>query len=189
MKDWAKWLLFFSSYLPLYGIIAVQTRTVGYDFVLFETPIYSLYSYQISLVALLSLGFGAFTFIFLYFVIKMKRGENGQPKSVQRPQERNELVLSYILVHVVPFAFIDYTSLLNFLAFAFLFLSLGIIQVRSSHLYVNPILSFLSYDMYEIDEGEHSGKMLLLKVDERPDSDDATLAAVELSNNVYITTK
>lgn len=189
LKDWAEWLLFFSSYLPLYVIIAVQTRTVSYDFIFFETPMYSIGTYGISFVSIIFLVFGIITLAFLFLVVRFKRAENGQPKPVRKPEERNGLIITYILVHVVPFAFIDYSSLLNFLAFAFLFLSIGIIQVRSRYLYVNPILSLWKYDMYEIEDTENGGQMLLAKTSERPDSEDTVVTAVELSNNVYITTR
>lgn len=188
MKNWAKWLLFFSSYVPLYAIIAVGTRTTSFDFVLFQTPVYNIWGHQTSIVALLSLVFGVLVFAFLLIVLHFKRRENGQPKRVGKPTERNELMTTYILVHVVPFAFIDYTNTLNLLAFMFLFLSIGVVQVRSSHLHVNPILSALKYDLYEIEGADTRGQLLLAKTYENTDSEEATIIAVEISNNVYITT-
>lgn len=188
LKDWAKWLLFFSSYFPLYVIIAVKTRTTNFDFILFETPVFTVRGYEISLMALLFLAFAVFVFAFLYLVVSFKRGDNGQPKEVGVPSERNELIITYILVHVVPFAFIDYSKTLNLLAFLFLFLSIGVIQVRSSHLYVNPILSAMKYDLYEIEDSDTRGQMLLAKTYESVDLEGSTVTAVELSNDVYITT-
>lgn len=189
LKDWAEWLLFFSSYLPLYIIIAVKTRTVSYDFLILRTPIYQVESYIISSISILFLIFGASTVTFLFVVVRFKRAENGQPTPVRKPEERNGLIITYILVHVVPFAFIDYASLLNFLAFSFLFLSIGVIQVRSRFLYVNPILSLWNYDMYKIEDVDKGGQMLLAKTNEYPESEEAVITAVELSNNVYITTR
>lgn len=189
LKDWAEWLLFFSSYFPLYFIIAVKTRTASYDVLLFETPIFELRGFEVSAVSIALLAFAGVTLAFLYVVIRFKRAENGQPKPVKKPDERNGLIITYILVHVVPFAFIDYSSLLNFLAFAFLFLSIGVIQVRSRYLYVNPVLSFWKYDLYEIEDAENGGQMLLAKTSEHPASNEAVITAVELSNNVYITTR
>lgn len=188
LKDWAKWLLFFSSYFPLYVIIAVKTRTSSFDFLLFKTPVYTIAGHKLSLVSALFLVFGLFVLAFLYVVVRFKRKENGQPKDVGEPSERNELIITYILVHVVPFAFINYSKTLNLLAFIFLFLSIGIIQVRSSYLYVNPILSAMRYDLYEIEDADTRGQMLLIKTDEHANSEDTTVTAVELSNDVYITT-
>lgn len=188
LKDWAKWLLFFSSYFPLYVIIAVKTRTTSFDFILFETPVYTFGGYEYSLIATLWLAFGLLVFGFLYLVVRFKRNGNGQPKEVGEPGERNELIISYILVHVVPFAFIDYSNTLNLLAFIFLFLSIGVIQVRSSYLHVNPVLSAMRYDLYEIEDADTRGQMLLVKTYETANSEDSTVTAVELSNDVYITT-
>lgn len=188
LKDWAKWFLFFSSYFPLYVIIAVKTRATSYDLLFFETPVFTVGGYEISFVAAILLAFGFWVLAFLYLTVRLKRAENGQQKRVGKPDERNELVITYILVHVVPFAFIDYSSLLNFLAFSLLFISIGIIQVRSSHLYVNPILSAMRYDLYEIEDADTRGQMLLVKTYEDTDSDDSTVTAVELSNEVYIST-
>lgn len=188
MKNWAKWLLFFSSYIPLYAIIAVGTRTTSFDLVFFQTPVYPVGEYQLSIISILSLVFGLFVFVFLLIVLYFKRRENGQPKKVGKPTERNELMITYILVHVVPFAFIDYTSTLNLLAFMLLFLSIGVIQVRSSHLHVNPILAAMKYDLYEIENTDTRGQLLLAKTCEETDSEQATITAVEISNNVYVTT-
>jgi len=188
LKDWAKWLLFFSSYFPLYVIIAVKTRTTSFDFLLFETPVYTVEGYEISLASILFFVFGLAVLGFLYLVIRFKRSENGQPKEVGEPSERNELIISYIFVHVVPFAFIDYANTLNLLAFILLFLSIGIIQVRSSYLHVNPLLAAMRYDLYEIEDSDTRGQMLLVKTYENADSEGSTVTAVELSNGVYITT-
>lgn len=189
LKDWAKWLLFFSSYFPLYVIIGVKTRTLSFDFILFKTPVYHAAGYQLSLVSALFLIFGLIVLAFLYVVISFKRAENGQPKEVGEPAERNELIITYIFVHVVPFAFINYSKTLNLLAFIFLFLSIGVIQVRSSYLFVNPILSAMKYDLYEIEDANTKGQMLLVKTYEDANSEDTTVTAVELSNDVYITTR
>lgn len=188
LKDWAKWLLFFSSYFPLYVIIAVKARTSSFDFILFETPVYRIVGYKFSLISVLFLIFGLVVLAFLLVVIRFKRAENGQPKSVGKPSERNELIITYILVHVVPFAFVDYSKTLNLLAFLLLFISIGVIQVRSSYLFVNPILSAMRYDLYEIEDADTRGQMLLAKTYEDTDSEDSTVTAVELSNDVYITT-
>jgi len=188
LKDWAKWLLFFSSYFPLYIIIAVKTRTSSFDFILFESPVYQVVGYNLSLVSILFVVFALIVLAFLYVVVRFKRAENGQPKDVGEPAERNELIITYILVHVVPFAFVNYSKTLNLIAFLFLFLSIGVIQVRSSYLFVNPILSAMKYDLYEIEDADTNGQMLLVKTYEDASSENATVTAVELSNDVYITT-
>jgi len=188
LKDWAKWLLFFSSYFPLYVIIAVKARTSKFDLIIFEMPVYRVAGYDLSLVSALFLIFGLVVLTFLYIVIRFKRAENGQPKRVGKPSERNELIITYILVHVVPFAFVDYSNTLNLLAFLLLFFSIGIIQVRSSYLFVNPMLSAMRYDLCEIEDADTRGQMLLAKTYEDTGSNDSTVTAVELSNDVYITT-
>lgn len=187
LKNWAKWLLFFSSYFPLYLIIAVQTRTIEFDFLIFETPVYTIQGYEISLMSIVFTVFGLLVLFFLIVVIWFTRQVNGQPKDIKQPERRNELVISYILIHIAPFAFIDYSATLNLIAFIILFLFIGIIQVRSSHLYINPVLSAMRYDFYEINDAETRGQILLVKTYEEVASEDSEVAAVELSNGVYIT--
>jgi hypothetical protein len=188
LKDWAKWLLFFSSYFPLYFIIGAKARTTSFDLVLFKTPIYSIFGYDVSSVSLMSAVFGVIVIGFFVAVIYLRRGVNGQPKPVGEPTERNELLVSYIFVHIVPFAFIDYTSTLNFLAFLVLFLSIGIVQVRSSYLHINPLLAAMRYEVYDIEDADTHGQVLLVKTYEEASNENSEIAAVELSNNVYITT-
>jgi hypothetical protein len=189
LKSWAKWLLFFSSYFPLYLIIAVQTRAIEFDFLIFETPVYMIQGYETSLMSIAFIIFGLLVLFFLVVVIWFTRQINGQSKDIKQPERRNELVITYVLVHIVPFAFINYSATLNLIAFLILFLSIGIIQVRSSHLYINPVLAAMRYDFYEIKDAETRGQILLVKTYEDVDSDDSEVAAVELSNGVYITSE
>lgn len=188
MKNWAEWLLFFSSYAPLYFIIAVKTREVSYDLVVIQTPIYHPLGWSVSIISIMFTVFMVFTIVFLLVVVWFGRESNGQPKPIKNSDKKNDLLLSYILAHVVPFAFIDYAVILNFLAFALLFFAIGLIQVRSNYLYINPVLAAMHYDVYLIDDSEQGSQMLLAKTHEQPDGDNNTLTAVELSNNVYITT-
>lgn len=189
LKDWAEWLLFFSSYFPLYIIIAVKTREVSYGLFFLKTPVYQIMGYSISIISIFLLAFSAVVIGFLGVVIHYAREENGQPKAIRKPSKKNELFISYILAHVIPFAFIDYTSTLNFIAFLILFLSIGVVQVRSNYLYINPLLSIRGYDIYTMENEGNDGQMLLAKTTENPLSEKGTITAVELSHNVYITTR
>lgn len=188
LKNWAEWLLFFSSYSPLYIIIIAKTHDVQYEIFGVKTPLYNVFGTSVSAIALLAGFFGTGVLLTLFTIVYFKRTENGQPKPIESYEEKNDLMITYILVHVVPFAFIEYSELLPAVAFLILFLSIGVIQVRSNYLYVNPVLALWKYDVYKIEDAELGAQLLLTKSSNPPRTGESSVTAVELSNGVYIST-
>lgn len=123
--------------------------------------------------------------IVLYLVVSLRRSKGSTDiKSVETSNDRSDLITNYILVYVFPFVVLDYSSLSNWIAFVLFFVVIAIVQVRSNHLYVNPVLALFDYRIYEVDTGDR----ILTVVSKGPlDQSVENLQTVELSNDVYLT--
>lgn len=118
-------------------------------------------------------------------VLNIRQSRGGQDlKQVDDYRSRDELITTYILVYVFPFVVLDYSILSNWIAFVIFFVVIGIIQVRSNQLFVNPVLSVFDYRIYEIDTGD-STITLVTKGDLQEPVD--SVKTVELSNGVHMT--
>ena len=178
-----KWGIFLSSYVPLYLILSykhlsVQTKIPVVVPVLggIELPLLTIFWILLSLASL----------VMLRFVFTTRKSKEPDPREVKNARTHNDAITKYILVYIFPFVVLDYTSLANWIAFITFFIVIGIIQVRSNQLYVNPILGLLGYDLYEVDtENEKFTLLTNRRLENRP----TRVPAVELSNGVYLSVK
>jgi len=186
LRSGVKWLLFLSSYIPLYFILVINHRKINFTVPDLNIAVLSpLVGQKVPYVSLFWLLLIAVSGSFLYLVLKLRQSKGGERfASIDSCRSRNDLVTNYILVYVFPFVVLDYTQATNWLAFIVFFLVIGVIQVRSNHLYVNPVLAIFNYDIYEIDTGDE-----ILTVITKDDLDPSCkpVKTVELSNGVYLT--
>lgn len=118
-------------------------------------------------------------------VFSLRRSKGGDDiQSISSYQNRDDLITNYILVYIFPFVVLNYTNLANWLAFLIFFLVIGVVQTRSNHLYVNPVLAFFDYHIYEVDTGE---RILTVLTKEELDGAVSSVRTVELSNDVHLT--
>lgn len=187
LRKAVKWMLFLSSYIPLYLILTVKHWDITVTVPQNDLPVMELLSeVTIPIVSLSWVLLAVLSAGFLGLVISIRRSKGGDDwTNVDSLQNRDDLITNYILVYVFPFVVLDYTNLANWIAFVLFFLVIGIIQVRSSHLYVNPVLSLYDYQVYEVDTGDEI-RTVISKQDLEGSID--KLKTVELSNGVYLTT-
>lgn len=179
-----KWGIFLSSYIPLFVILAVKhysVKTTVPSSILGVTQIpYS--GVKIPLLTIFWAILCLVSYALLKLVFRVRLTREPSPKRILTANSRNDAITSYILVYIFPFVVLDYTQMVNWFAFVALFIVIGIIQVRSSHLYVNPILGLRGYNIYE---AETEDERMLLLIDEQIHST-TSVSAVELSRGVYI---
>lgn len=186
IKKGIKWLLFASSYIPLYFILIfkhceITVRIPKIEFL----PVEALAGTAVPIVSILWGILTVISFAMLLLVIHIRRSKGGQDfKNVNSHQSRDELVTTYVLVYIFPFVVLDYTAITNWIAFVVFFLVIGIIQVRSNQLYVNPILALLGYQVYEIETDDKTITLVSKGGLEEPVG---SVRTVELSNNVHMT--
>lgn len=185
LRSGVKWLLFLSSYIPLYLILSVKHRSATVSIPETAIPIFqSISGVTLPWLSIIWLMVAGISGIILKLTLDVRKSKGGEDiKEVDELRSRDDLITNYILVYIFPFVILDYTNITNWLAFVLFFLTIGVIQVRSSQLYVNPVLAFFDYRVYEIHtEGE------VLTVLSRSSMSDSTdnIRTVELSNNVHL---
>lgn len=138
-----KWLLFISSYAPLYLLLAIN----NYDFkltpvaffkavLISETKLY----FWIVIVSLFIISFvavGYFRFISL-----------NDSRSLATLKPINESVLSYLIAYVIPLTAMNISSTNSLVVNGLLFMIIGIVYVNSDLLYLNILLILIGYRVY-----------------------------------------
>lgn len=174
-RAWVKAGLFMSSYIPLWLAMALKTHTVQHTIRGLALP-------------WITLGFLLLTFLsglILHQAISIRERREPKYRNIDSYKSRHDLLTSYLIAYIFPFANLNYNNWTNWAIFGIFFLVLAAIQIRSSQLHVNPILAALGYNIYEI-EGDGKGtNMLVAKKDVNLEQD--RIKTVELSNQVYLT--
>ena len=173
-----KWGIFLSSYIPLYLILAYKhfdvkaTLSFGGGI---KFPVLTAFWLALAVLSLFALA----------LVFSVRKSKESEPRHIKAATNRNDAVTNYILVYIFPFVVLDLSQFVNWIAFIVFFIVIGIIQVRSNHLYVNPILALVGYNIYDVNT--ENQKMTLL-INGRIDDSPTHISTVELSNGVHIST-
>jgi len=185
LRKGVKWLLFLSSYSPLYLILIVKHWSISVTIPEWDIiPIEFIQGVSVPIMSAFWALLAFASIIALKVVLDLRRSKGGEDfKQIDSYRSRDELITSYILVYIFPFVVLDYTTIANWIAFAIFFGVIGLIQVRSSQLYVNPMLSLFDYRIYEIDTGD---RMVMLITKDELEEPVSKVRTVELSNDVHM---
>ena len=154
-----KIVLFLSSYVPLFFIMALKFGKVpplliaGYEIPFMDFPYIDFRIY----VSYLSIGILVLCVLFtalLYRMVTVHSGRATTQEPVDKYQKRSELLSMYLLVYVFVFAGLDFTTLLDLGIFLVFFGILGVLQINSEILHVNPMLGLRGYQVYEVTSDE-----------------------------------
>lgn len=146
-----KFLLFLSSYIPLWIVFSISfygssLTVLGTTFPAVIIPIIILGA---SLVSIL---------VFLYYL----NTRNSEVFTIEGYSERTDILASYIVPYVFPFLQLDLLTLKGSLIFFVIMFSLMVVQIQSSRLYTNPFLSLLGFRILEADIEDRKGTNLLI---------------------------
>lgn len=149
-RGWVKLILFLSSYIPLFLILSLEIgsyRPRAIDGLTFPMTSFRLnFSYySLAIIA----GCIILTWL-LYQMVSVSADRGRTQKAVDKFQQRNELLSTYLLVYVFVFVGLDFTKLLDVGIFIIFFAILGVLQIYSEMLHVNPMLGIRGYRIYEI---------------------------------------
>lgn len=81
---------------------------------------------------------------------------NGRPLKIMKSENRNYLLLEYIVTYIFPFV-IPLDTLGQKTAFTLLFIFIGFLYYKSNMFHINPTLALLGYSLSEVetDTGEN----------------------------------
>lgn len=146
-------MLFLSSYIPLFGIIALRQflsnldylNWTGFSMVGFMSFIthFGIASLCMTLIIIGSLG--------TYFVFELIKSNapNGNNSKVIEVSNMNDEALGYMATYVIPLLYQDYSNLMDFCTMFIIFVIIYKLYVNSKLLLVNPMISF-KYSIYSI---------------------------------------
>ncbi|WP_435358451.1 hypothetical protein [Haloarchaeobius sp. DFWS5] len=175
-----KWGIFFSSYVPLYLILAYKHSSIQVEI---PAVIPVVHHAKVPLVSIFWLLLTIVSLVILGTVFKIRKSKEPEPKKIQKARSRNDAITNYILVYIFPFVVLDLSQLANWVVFVSFFLVIGFIQIRSNHLFINPVLGIIGYNIYEVNTED---QQLTLLINQRIEDRPTDISAVELSNGVYI---
>jgi hypothetical protein len=161
----ARFILFLSSYIPLWAIFAIITlRTM---------PKVSI---GFGVLAVLSL---AGTVIFLRIVQRFEGIE--MPVGVIRRKDSD--TMSYIASYIIPFAATAFDKVEQVVALGIFLVVLCAVYINSSMIHINPLLSLMGYNLYEIEDADGNPYFLTSKRNLRRGD---TVKAIDLANNIFL---
>ncbi|CDX00847.1 Hypothetical protein DPCES_0960 [Desulfitobacterium hafniense] len=148
MTIFYKWLLFISSYTPLYVLLAIDnynfkcTPIAYFKGVLDDTSLLVFWIVIITLFVISILSVSYFVFISL-----------NDTRVAEDVKPINESVLSYLITYVIPLINMNVNSVNSLLVNLLLFLVIGVVYVKSDLIYLNILLILLGFRVYNDPRG------------------------------------
>jgi hypothetical protein len=138
-----RWILFLSSYAPLFVIVFVLYRESD-----------ALFAWTCLLTAALGV-----VGLSLYFF--QARTLDPFQITVTSVQPKGAEAMAYIVTYVIPFLDLDLSGTAAQLSIVILLLVMGLVYVRSNLIYVNPLLSAAGLQVFEITAADNIPRVLL----------------------------
>lgn len=165
LRVYVKFLMFISSYIPLYIIFIIQN--------------YSNIA--------LDLFFGVLTI----GVIIILGAMYWQIRSLSKPvllhieqlENINKINLEYFVVYIIPFLGIDILNLRTAIALLFLFSIIGFMYVRSDSMFMNPAFTVIGLNIFKLTTKEGDDQILITA--HHPKKQES-VSALQLSEGMFI---
>lgn len=171
LKNRDKWLLFCSSYLPLYIFIIIQEYNF-FEKLTLNVILYIKSSKNFDKSITIS-EWLFFTFIIVLLLLSILTiliflfSSSNKRFSVGGQFEKSgDSILGYIVTYLIPMLSIDIKDKGSLIVNALLFFFLGFIYVTQDLIYLNPILSIFGYKFYFNDNKVILTKLSLEKLKE-----------------------
>ncbi|QRM34787.1 hypothetical protein [Microvirga sp. VF16] len=161
-------ILFLSSYIPLWIIFAVMT--------LRERPY--LGSIFIGLAILSLLG----TLLYMRLVQRLQ----GIGMRIGIIRRKDSDTMSYIASYVIPFAATAFNDIEQVVSLVIFLVVLCVVYVNTGMIHINPLLSILGYNLYEVEDDQGNSYFLMSKRRLRR-GDDVT--AIDVAESIFVEKK
>ncbi|WP_262173159.1 hypothetical protein [Saccharococcus sp. Marseille-Q5394] len=143
-----KWLLFISSYAPLYLLLAINNYNFEESITVnirksFEDKPQFIFWLVIIVLFLIS----------LLTVLVLKKWSLNEKMVLGKLSNFNENILSYIITYVVPLTVININDVNSMVVNLVLFLIIGYIYVNNDLIYLNVLLLIVGFRVYSDESG------------------------------------
>ena len=161
--------MFFSSYSPLFLILAVRN--------LAQTKIGSSILIGISIISLL----------ILWGFLRASQKLTPHTITVTRVTSRDAEAMAYIVTYLIPFLGISLSDLADAASLVAMLAVIAVLYVGSNLIYINPILSLGGYRLFEVETGDGKISALVCKRDYVKTG--SPIAVVSLSDYIILEKK
>jgi hypothetical protein len=159
-----RFILFLFAYIPIYLIVAL--KMINPDVFFYKENISSAFhivKHNTGPVFLMLFTLFLLIYFKIYERISMKSSNNPQ-FTITKIDGQNKEYITYLGTYLLPFIGFDKQTPFDVAANLVLFLTIGMIYVRTDMIYTNPMLLFFRYDLYEITD-EKENKLICISKD------------------------
>ena len=188
----AQFVLFVSSYLPLFILIIVRQVSENIEFLNYA-------GFSLLFLKVFALKFGLSSILIFISIVGLfgywqtlgnieEVAKNGNPITVKDVKNKNSEAIGYIATYIIPFLFQSFSGWYECLSVLFLMAIIYRIYINSSLLLINPLLSF-KFAIYEIEyvENEKNKNGLIISRNKYL-QDDAEIKIYEIGHKLYFST-
>lgn len=170
ITKFSKWILFISSYIPLYIIFIVSN---GFDIYNVYEKIKNLKNYNLCMLmdnvqvnAFLIITFTGLIIIssILLKIIFWRSSFSSNFEKISEIEINNNSINDYILVYILPFISVQSNDFKQLTIFLLVFITIGVISVKNDLVYINPVLYLFKYNIYIVKiKSNRSSSILITK--------------------------
>lgn len=157
----SKWILYLSSYIPLYIIFIISDFFDIYEnYELLKVDgqynfkcLISLSKVNIILI-ILFISITLISLILLMTIIKVI-GRSSEHINLYEIKKNNKSINEHILVYILPFITVQTNDYKELTIFMLVFVLIGILAVKNDLVYINPILYIMKFNIYLFKENNN----------------------------------
>lgn len=145
-----RFILFLFAYIPIYLILALKSYNPGF----LKTgshynSFYHLFKHNYISIILVLLSL--LLIVYFYFYKRINFKSQGNPKfAIKSITSQNKEYITYLGTYILPFVAAKTATPYDIAAYVVLFLTIGLIYIRTNLIYTNPMLLFFGYDLFEV---------------------------------------
>jgi len=193
MTKFSKWILYISSYIPLYAIFIVSNISNLYDCYKKEKGFslnLLLKEKNINFILIIIFIMLIFVSFALLRISLREASKSTNYEEFFNIKKSNEKVSDYILVYILPFIGVNSTDRTEFIIFILVFLLIGNILVKNDSVYINPMLYMMKYNILESEDKILISKYSIAELKRKGAWDNSSnklkIRVSKLCNNIYI---
>jgi len=162
LKGMAQFVLFATSYIPLFILIACKQISENFQFLLwggfnFDAVWLCFQKFGLTIVVIAFAVFGYWGYKQTFKNLE-RVATNGDNVSVINVDNKNSESIGYIATYIVPFLFQSFEGWYENFAFIFLMVIIYRIYINSNLILINPVLSF-KYSIFQIEYKQQDGEI------------------------------
>lgn len=189
LNNIAIFVLFITSYIPLFGLLILRQIKQNIDYLNFggfsqENVFLAFRKFGLSGFLFLVAIFGYIGLKFLLTNLKTKKS-NGELIKIVDVENKNNESISYISTYIVPFIFQDTNNFFDITSIFIVLIIIFFIYTKSNMIVINPILS-ITHTLYQIDYNKKNQTKKALLITKEEDLESGQEIKINLiTKNIY----